>query len=297
MPMLHSMTAFASRTGADANCSWVLELRGVNAKGLDIRLRLPDQMSALEKAIRERLQKRFARGNISVSLRLEQAAGATSVRIDEDMVEAYIAAAMKVRTIAKTKGLKLKPSKPTDVLSLRGVISSNELDLADIPTDPILVDVDSAVDAFADMRATEGAELARVMTQQLNQIEALVTDATGLTQARKEEQAAKLRENLAFMLKDLADANPDRIAQELALLVVKSDITEELDRLGAHISAARELLKTKGPVGRKLDFLMQEFNREANTLCAKAQSAKLTQVGLDLKTLIDQMREQVQNVE
>ncbi len=297
MPMLHSMTAFASRTGADARYSWSLELRGVNAKGLDIRLRLPEQMAALEAEIRGRLQKRFSRGNISGSLRIEQSQAAAGVSIDAQMVEAYMDAAIEIGKIAEAKKLALPAPDAADFLGMRGVIRQSDEPSDDLPTAAILADVDAAIDAFAQMRAAEGAALATVMTTQLEEISRLTDQAAALARDRKQAQAEKLRENLALVMADASAADPDRVAQELALIVVKSDITEEIDRLQAHVAAARDLLGQSGPVGRKLDFLMQEFNREANTLCSKAQAAELTRTGLELKTIIDQMREQVQNVE
>ena len=147
------------------------------------------------------------------------------------------------------------------------------------------------------MRQTEGAQLFKVLTRQIGEIEQLATTAATLAEERKPRMAEVLRANLDRVLQNSDGVDPDRLAQELALIAVKSDVTEEIDRLSAHVAAARELLDAGGPIGRKLDFLMQEFNREANTLCSKSQSSDLTKVGLELKTVIDQMREQVQNVE
>ena len=147
------------------------------------------------------------------------------------------------------------------------------------------------------MREEEGTALARILGDQLTMVEALVAQAAELAEARRGLMAETLRANLARVMENADGADPDRVAQELALIAVKSDVTEEIDRLRAHVAAARALLDKGGPVGRKLDFLMQEFNREANTLCSKAQNSELTAVGLDLKAVIDQMREQVQNIE
>ena len=156
--------------------------------------------------------------------------------------------------------------------------------------DPLLAD-------FAAMRASEGKALAAVISAQISQIDTLTAEAKTAAESRRDDQARVLNDNLARVMSGVAEADPDRVAQELALLVVKADVTEELDRLAAHIAAARTLLAEKGAVGRKFDFLMQEFMREANTLCSKSGNAALTRIGLDLKTVIDQMREQVQNVE
>jgi uncharacterized protein (TIGR00255 family) len=163
--------------------------------------------------------------------------------------------------------------------------------------DALVEQLPELLTSFLAMRATEGAALSEVLTGQFNQIETLTTAANAAASERKDHVANTLRENLARVLDNTEGADPDRVAQELAILAVKSDITEEIDRLASHVSAARELLATDGPIGRKLDFLSQEFNREANTICSKSQFADLTSIGLDLKAVIDQMREQVQNVE
>ncbi|HDR29098.1 endoribonuclease YicC domain-containing protein, partial [Rhodovulum sp.] len=161
----------------------------------------------------------------------------------------------------------------------------------------LLADLDRLIDDFTAMRAAEGAALEALLRDQLAQIADLVKDAARAAEARREHMAESLRANLARVLDNSEGADPDRVAQELAMIAVKSDVREELDRLSAHVEAARALLDADGPIGRKLDFLMQEFNREANTLCSKSQSTPLTRIGLDLKHVIDQMREQVQNVE
>ena len=161
----------------------------------------------------------------------------------------------------------------------------------------LLAEFPGALADFNDMRAREGAALAQVLEAQLTQVAELTTQAAALAETRKDEMAQTLQRNLSRVLDNAEGVDADRLAQELALIAVKSDITEEIDRLRAHVDAARALLAQDGAVGRKLDFLMQEFNREANTLCAKAQNTALTQIGLALKAVIDQMREQVQNVE
>jgi len=203
---------------------------------------------------------------------------------------------------AMDRGLTLASSKASDLLVLRNMI---EVRVADEDTAPLLAQLKSEfaplVLAFVQMRAAEGTALAQVLEDQLSRVETLTAQAADLAEARKATTAEALKANLARVLDNTDGADPDRVAQELAMIAVKADVTEEIDRLGAHVNAARDLLAqgvAKGDaVGRKLDFLMQEFNREANTLCSKAQSVELTSVGLDLKAVIDQMREQVQNVE
>jgi uncharacterized protein YicC (UPF0701 family) len=261
MPMIHSMTAFATRRGGHAAHGWSWDLRGVNGKGLDLRLRVPDWIEGLEAGLRARLTTALGRGNVTVTLRVQSAVEGTSVGLQSAALDAVLDAMAEAEARAMARGITLAPANAADVLALRGV-----LDVA-VP-DPdtaalgraILDDFEAVLESFIAMRASEGAALARVI--------------------------------------DMAEeADPARIAQELALLSVKLDVTEEIDRLRAHVAAARALLAQGSPVGRKLDFLAQEFNREANTLCSKAQHAGLTEIGLALKTVIERMREQVQNVE
>lgn len=294
--MIISMTAFASETGIHGPVSWLLEMRGVNAKGLDIRLRLPERLLSQEATLRAKLAKRFARGNISVSLRIEEDGAAGAVRLDEDVLESYVLAAIRVRTIAKNKGLRLIEASAPDYLGLRGVVRT-DMSQTPLPEAEILESFDTAIEAFAQMREAEGAALNVILRDQLAQITALTTQAALQAEARKDQVAETLKVNLARVMDNADGVDPDRLAQELALLAVKADVSEEIDRLTAHVAAAGALLDGAGPVGRKLDFLMQEFNREANTLCSKSGAAELTSTGLDLKAVIDQMREQVQNVE
>ncbi|MEM9434036.1 MAG: YicC/YloC family endoribonuclease [Pseudomonadota bacterium] len=295
--MITSMTGFAAQSGAVDGVTWTVEMRSVNAKGLDIRLRLPEVMQAQEAELRKRIAARFGRGNIQCTIRLEQAGQTGAYELDEGVLAGYLEAAIRVRYRAKEKGLKLEPSRATDFLSLRGVLAANELAAESLPMADITASFELALDAIAQMRAEEGRALSDVLHEQCTQIASLTARATDLAQARKEKVAQQLKVNLAQILETSDGVDPDRVAQELALLAVKSDIREELDRLGAHVQAAQGLLENGHVVGRKLDFLMQEFNREANTLCSKSNDPELTRTGLDLKAVIDQMREQVQNVE
>ena len=297
--LLKSMTGFASGKGDFAPFTWSWELRSVNAKGLDIRLRVPDWLDGLETALRAQLSQSVTRGNVTLSLRLvrtDDAGGQLSV--NQATLDAVLAALSVVETRAAQSGTTLAPSKGTDLLALRGVldVSSAEQDHRPLVA-RLKQDFGSLVAAFVQMRADEGTALEQVMQAQLTTIDTLTQQAATLTKARRDQVADTLKTNLARVLDNSEGADPDRVAQELALIAVKADVTEELDRLMAHVAAARALLETGGPVGRKLDFLMQEFNREANTLCSKSQHSGLTAVGLELKAVIDQMREQVQNVE
>jgi uncharacterized protein (TIGR00255 family) len=204
----------------------------------------------------------------------------------------------KVEEQAAARSLSLAPTSAADLLALRGVMEQSAAEEDPAPVVKALrKEFESLVAEFVQMRETEGAALAAVLNSQLAQVEALTGEAAKKAEDRKPKVAEALKANLARVLENSDGADPDRVAQELAMLAVKADVTEEIDRLGAHVAAARDLLDAGGAVGRKLDFLMQEFNREANTLCSKAQNSDLTATGLELKAVIDQMREQVQNIE
>lgn len=295
-----SMTGFAARRGAGVGYSWTWDLRSVNGKGLDLRLRLPDWIEGLELAVRAELQKAVTRGNVSLSLRATQDSGAEEAgfRLNAGQLGAALAALARVEDAAIAAGLTLRQATAADVLTLRGVLDQSQQDQDTAPLrQAILADLPALLADFAAMRASEGAALAAVLTTQLDQIATLTAEAQREAAARAATQADTLRDGLARILSATDAVDATRLAQELALLAVKTDVTEELDRLAAHVAAARAHVADPAPVGRKLDFLMQEFMREANTLCSKAQSLALTRIGLDLKTVIDQMREQVQNVE
>ncbi|MCA0873389.1 YicC family protein [Seohaeicola saemankumensis] len=296
--MIRSMTGFASAKGERGAFSWSWELRSVNAKGLDLRLRVPDWLEGLEAALRGQLGKAVTRGNVTVSLRLTRADESAGLELNRQAMMAALDALGQIEAEAARRGIAMAPSSASDLLGLRGMTDAGA---AEHDVEPLVAQIKSEftplVEAFLNMRETEGAALARVLDDQLTQVAALTSQAAALAEARRETMADTLRTNLARVLENSDGADPDRVAQELAVLAVKSDVTEEIDRLKAHVGAARKLLNTGGAVGRKLDFLMQEFNREANTLCSKSQNTDLTSVGLDLKAVIDQMREQVQNIE
>jgi uncharacterized protein (TIGR00255 family) len=293
-----SMTGFASLRAAGDGYERVWDVRSVNGKGLDLRLRVPDWVEGLETAIRAAVGKTVQRGNVSLSLKLTRTDGAGGLRVSEAGLEAALSALSKVEAAAMNRGLSLTSATVAEVLGLRGVMDQGG---DETNTGVVLAllagDMMRLLAEFAGMRRAEGAALAGVLSGQLDRIAALTAAATEAALARRPVAEAALRENLARVMAGAAEADPARVAQELALLAVKADVTEEIDRLGAHVAAARALLRDGGAVGRKFDFLTQEFMREANTLCSKAGSTDLTRIGLDLKTVIDQMREQVQNVE
>lgn len=296
--MINSMTGYATKSGDGFGCRWSWDVRGVNGKGLDLRLRVPDWIDGLEAALRPVVTKAIGRGNISLNLRVSREDGDTAQRLNTDQVDTVISALFEVEARAMNIGLSLSPSTAADVVAMRGVLetTTDEGETSELKA-ALLADLPELLGAFNDMRASEGRALQDVLTAQLQEIERLTDAAATLLEARQEELSETLRRNLAKVMDAAADADEPRVAQELALIAVKSDVTEEIDRLRAHVGAAKGLLGAHEPVGRKFDFLMQEFNREANTLCSKAQMKDLTETGLALKVLIDQMREQVQNVE
>lgn len=291
------MTAFATQQGNADSASWAWELRSVNGRGLDIKLRLPEGFSSLENGLRKTLVEAVTRGNLSVGLRLQRAQTDGALEVDVERMDAILEALDRVQERAFEKGVTLGQPSAADVITQRGVLVARQNNDIDDLLAPILADFEIALTAMLDMRSTEGANLDKVLTNQVNQIEALTAQAVEAAKARTDNVKFQMEAALARVVDVANGIDPERVTQELALIAVKSDITEEIDRLGAHVTAARELLSDGGPMGRKLDFLTQEFNREANTLCSKAQSTELTQIGLALKAVIDQMREQVQNVE
>ncbi|MEM1233674.1 MAG: YicC/YloC family endoribonuclease [Pseudomonadota bacterium] len=290
------MTAYATRSGAKGPFTWVWELRGVNGKGLDLRLRLPDWISGLDQAVRSALGAALARGNLQVSLKVSRAEPQAG-GVNETAVVEAVAGLKRVEVLAGDAGLHLAPLTAADIYAIRSVTESGgEDDGGPELAKAITEDLAPLIADFIAMREAEGAALGQVIDGQLSAITAHVADAKALLPDRGTAQAETFRAAMARVLQEI-DIDEARLAQELAQLAIKADVMEEIDRLEAHIAAARDLLSKDAPVGRKLDFLMQEFNREANTLCAKSGDAALTAIGLDLKVAIDQMREQIQNVE
>jgi uncharacterized protein (TIGR00255 family) len=293
---LVSMTGFAEAQGAREGTRWRWEAKSVNGRGLDLRLRTPPGFDGIEPAARMLAGERFKRGSLQVSLTLEGPEGVRGLRVDA----VALASAVRIaKEIATETGL--PPARIDGLLALKGVIVQDEGALGDATERArrdaaILETLASAFDALARARKTEGAKLAAVLNQHMSEIERLTDEAASLAAS----QPAALRDRLAAQLKEVLDSNDvaeDRLAQEVALLALRADVREELDRLRSHVHEARALLASGEAVGRKLDFLAQEFNREANTLCSKSSDIALTRTGLALKAMIDQFREQAQNVE
>ena len=293
---LKSMTGFARRDGARGTVRWHWELRSVNGRGLDLRLRLAPGAEGLEHRLREATQKRVARGNVSVTLAVQRDTGASEIRLNEAALDQVLAALRLVRQ----KGDFEKP-RAEAVLALRGVLEAGEPVETEIESEArlaaMLADYEAALEALVENRAREGARLAAVLADQISQIEALVARVAASPSRGPEAVRRRLEEQVRRLIEAAPSLDQDRLHQEAVLIATRIDIEEEVARLTAHVAAARELLVAKEPIGRKLDFLAQEFNREANTLCSKANDVEITRTGLELKVVIDQMREQVQNIE
>ncbi len=295
---LTSMTGFAARAGQGDGFIWNWELRAVNGKGFDLRFRMPDWLAVLEAELRKQVGALVSRGSVSLNLRITREAGESALEINSVALSRVLDAISQIEDEAGRKGVNLTPASASDVMNFRGVMdAAQNRDASEALLNALRTDIAPLLESFNAMRAAEGASLLAVLSRQLDEIDALTQAAHDLLGARSDEMRAAFEAALARVMDSRAELDDARIAQEIAVLSVKSDVTEEIDRLHAHVSAARDLLASNVPVGRKLDFLCQEFNREANTLCSKAQNAKLTEIGLALKVLIDQMREQVQNVE
>ena len=291
-----SMTGFAEVHGAHEAARWRWEVKSVNGRGLELRLRMPPGFESVEPAARRLAGERFRRGNVQATLLIEPQDSSRALRIDP----AALSAAVRIaREVAAETGL--APARVDGLLALKGVIVQDDSVVLDTTQRAardasILESLAYAFDSLARARATEGAKLGSVLQGQVRDIANLTAEAGKLAAA----QPLAIRDRLQAQLKDLlgnATVSEDRLAQEIALLAAKADIREELDRLASHVHEAQNLLASGEGVGRKLDFLAQEFNREANTLCSKSSDVVLTRVGLALKAAIDQFREQAQNVE
>ena len=296
--MIQSMTGFASASGSHETFVWIWDIRSVNAKGRDLRLRVPDWIEGLEAQVRSLITPLVSRGAVSLSLRVTREDAASALVLNQPRLTNVLKAMETIETQAMDIGLALSPSNACNILALRGVLEgATELDDTGALKRAVLGSLPPVLDSLVVMRASEGRALYDIITKQIEAIAGLTAAAATHAETQKKQMALTLQRNIKKALCGGWDLDEQRLAQEIATLVVKSDITEEIDRLGAHVSAAHALLEQSGPVGRKLDFLTQELNREANTLCSKSHSVELTRVGLELKTIIDQIREQVQNVE
>jgi uncharacterized protein (TIGR00255 family) len=286
--ILASMTGFARAEGEAEGLAWSWELKSVNGKSLDLRFRLPAGFDALELPLRTVIGERLKRGSISATLGVARTAAGAPLQVNRAVLDQVLALA---RELGKKK-IKVAPPSIDGLLALRGVLESGE-EMPDAATRErrearLIAGCRKAIDALEKMRRAEGARLGAILSERLDE-----------SCAATQPDAIRARlKSLVDALKDTVPSIPEeRLAQEAALMVARGDIREELDRLAAHLAAARELLSEGGAVGRRLDFLCQELNREANTLCSKSADVELTRIGLELKAGIEQLREQVQNIE
>jgi uncharacterized protein (TIGR00255 family) len=290
------MTGFACQEGGDGTISWSWEIKSVNGKALDLRCRLPSGYEALEPVVRAAAAEHCARGNLQVGLGVDTSDRPLRMRVNQALLEQLLELAQSLKDKAGAEAPRLD-----GLLALRGVVEAVEEE-EDAETRAAReaamgADLRLALDALVEVRRAEGARLQGVVEGHLSNMAELVGRAAASAAAQPEALRRRLKERVEELLAASPALPEERLAQEAAVLITKADVREELDRLEAHLAATRELLAAGGPVGRRLDFLCQEFNREANTLCSKAPDVELTRIGLELKGVIDQLREQVQNIE
>jgi uncharacterized protein (TIGR00255 family) len=293
---IKSMTGFARADGSSATLSWHWELRSVNARGLDVRLRLPPGFEALEPRIRELLAKRITRGSVTVNLNVKRTQGQMQIQLNENALHQVIEALAQLRQAVPTG-----PPSAEALLGIKGVLEVVEPEESEeeaaARADTMLANLSEALDGMVQARSGEGHRLRAVLADQLASIERLVSTIERSPARTPEAIKQRLKEQVARLLDAGSTLDEGRLYQEAALLATRADTEEELKRLTSHVAAAKELLDSSEPAGRRLDFLAQEFNREANTVCSKAYDVDTTRAGLELKAVIDQLREQVQNIE
>jgi uncharacterized protein (TIGR00255 family) len=293
---LSSMTGFARSHGVSGPYAWAWELKSVNAKGLEMRLRLPAGWDAVENAARTKAAEFLSRGTVQGTLTVTRESVVPVVKVNEAVLSAVIAT---MRDLAKR--IEASPPSLDGILAMKGVVEVAEQDESEderrAAETAVVAGLTTALEALAGMRRHEGVALGSLLNIRLDEIATLTARAEAAPGRRPEAIKARLAEQIATVLDSSDRFDPDRLHQEAILMATKADIREELDRLVAHVAQARSLLKQGGPVGRRLDFLSQELHRESNTLCAKANDLELTNIGLELKSVVEQFREQVQNLE
>jgi uncharacterized protein (TIGR00255 family) len=295
-----SMTGFARAQGhaecGEASGKWAWEIRSVNGRSLEMRLRLPPGMEAIEPACRKAITAAISRGNIQASLVFERDASQAVPIINEAALEAVLGA---LETLRERIGS--GPPSAEAVLNLRGVLEYGEPEAdneqAGRRDAAVLAGLDAVLAGLVETRRAEGSAIVTVLAGHVDQIDTLAARIRSDPSRTPDAIRKRIAEQLAPLIENASELDPQRLHLEAALLATKADISEELDRLGAHVEAARTMLRAPGPAGRKLDFLAQEFNRECNTICSKSNSANVTAAGLEMKLVIDRLREQVQNLE
>jgi uncharacterized protein (TIGR00255 family) len=293
---LSSMTGFARGHGVCGPYAWAWEIKSVNGKGLDLRLRIPAGWDAIEVPVRGKAAATLARGSVQATLTVERTGARPAVRINSDVLEAVLTA---IRQLSQ----KIEASPPSfdGLLALKGVIDIGDTEEREDErrnAEGAVTDgFGEVIGALGEMRHHEGAALGRVLSTRLGEIAALAKRAEEAPGRRPDAIKARLAEQIAALVGQSDRFDPDRLHQEAIMIAAKADVREELDRLAAHVAQSQHLVAQGGAVGRRLDFLAQELNREANTLCAKANDVELSNIGLELKVAVEQFREQVQNVE
>ena len=289
------MTGFSRAEGQGEGYGWAWEAKSVNARGFDLRLRLPPGYEGVEPRARASVRDRFKRGNVTLQLAVTPPPGIGQLRINEAALDQVIAL---VGDLAKR--VDAAPPRLDGLLAVRGVVETVETEtpeMREAREAAILETLDTAIAALAAARAREGEQIGLALGGHVARLETLAAAARDHAATQPEALGARLRRQIGDILDATAALSEERLIQEVAVLATKADIREELDRLDAHLATAKELLADKDPVGRRLDFLCQELNREANTLCSKSIDVGLTRIGMDIKVEIERLREQVQNIE
>ncbi|MDK1376346.1 MULTISPECIES: YicC/YloC family endoribonuclease [unclassified Sinorhizobium] len=293
---LQSMTGFARREGSSGRHRWAWELRSVNGKGLDIRLRLPQGLERFEPDCRRLASEYFARGNLQIGLNVSGAEAAVEAVVNQGALSAVLRLREQLGDLVDPAPLKFDT-----LLSIRGIVDfrepeESESERAARDAD-ILSGLGLALGDLRSMREEEGTALGQILLAHVDRIEQLTAGVESDPSRSPSAIAERLAQQVALLMEGVSSLDRERLHAEVALLATKADLREEIDRLGSHVAAARDLLAKGGPVGRKLDFLAQEFNRESNTICSKSNAAAVSAAGIELKVVIDQFREQVQNLE
>jgi uncharacterized protein (TIGR00255 family) len=293
---LSSMTGFARGHGESSGYAWAWEIKSVNAKGLDVRLRLPAGWDAVEAPVRAKTGEALARGTVYANLNIERHGGSQVVRLNEDVLNAVLGA-------AKALAGRIDAERPRldGILAIKGVVevvdAQEDEDERRTAEGAVMSSFSAVLSSLIENRRREGDALGRILSARLDEIAGLISRAEAAAARRPEAVKQRIADQVAALLESSDRFDPDRLHQEAVLIAARADVREELDRLAAHVEQAQTMVKKGAAVGRRLDFLAQEFNRESNTLCAKANDLELTNIGLELKGVVEQFREQVQNLE
>nr|WP_276562432.1 YicC/YloC family endoribonuclease [Hoeflea prorocentri] len=290
------MTGYAHQEGTYEALRWTWEMRSVNGRGLDARIRVPTGFERLEQAVRDKLSSVFTRGNIQITLTVTREERRVDARVNSDVLDAILALADELRE--RTDG---QPPRIDGLLNIRGVLEFHEPvpdeNAAKAEQVAILSSLDSTIAALHTMRQAEGERIGKIIAGQIDRFETLARQVEADPSLEPEAIRQRLKSQVQAVLESATELDEDRLHMEAAILAAKADIREEIDRILAHVEASRALMGEGGAVGRRLDFLAQEFNRESNTICSKSNASSVTAIGLELKVLIDQFREQIQNLE